>query len=398
MKKIIIFAIIAIAVIALVVANLMKKEKGIEVTTETIEQGVIVKRVTGSGQIKPAVDVNISANVAGKILELNAKEGDQVQAGQFLVALDSEQYQASVRRAESMLITAKANEKKSESELNRSRELFKQNLVSQSEYEAALASYEAAKGNRMQAEASLSEAQESLRKTKLYTPMAGTVTKTNKEVGEMAIGANFQEDVILIVSDLSIMEAVIEVDENDVINIEMGDSADVEVDAFPDTLFRGKVTEIANSAVIKGLGTQEQVTNFEVTITIENADLRFRPGMSTTVDIYTDREENVFRIPIQAVTVRDKEKLKKRAGVEDRNESEEEENDSSEEEMIEVVFIAEDDLAIAKPVKLGISDDTHYAIQSGLNEGQEVITGPFKVLNKTLKNEDKITVKSKKKK
>jgi HlyD family secretion protein len=250
----------------------------------------------------------------------------------------------------------------------------------------------------MQAEASLSEAKESLRKTRLYTPMAGTVTQINKEVGEMAIGANFQEDVILVVSDLSVMEAVIEVDENDVINIQLRDSADVEVDAFPDTLFRGKVTEIANSAVIKGLGTQEQVTNFEVTITIEDADLRFRPGMSTTVDIYTDREENIFRIPIQAVTVRDKEKLEKRAGVEDKKEPDVEEDESSEEDMIEVVFIAEDDLAVAKPVKLGISDDTHYAIRTGLNEGQEVITGPFKVLNKSLKNGDKITVKSKKKK
>jgi len=396
MKKIIIIAVVAIAVIALVAANLMKKEKGIEVTTETIERGVVVRKVTGSGQIRPAVDVNISANVSGKILELNAKEGDRVDKGQFLVALDSEQYQANVRRVESMVLTSKANEKKAESELKRSRELFKKSLLSESEYESALANYEAAKGNRMQAEASLSEAKESLRKTRLYTSMAGTVTNINKEVGEMALGANFQEDVILTVSDLSVMEAVIEVDENDVINIEMSDSSDVEVDAFPDTLFRGKVTEVANSAVIRGQGTQEQVTNFEVTITIENADLRFRPGMSTTVDIYTDREENVFRIPIQAVTVREKEKLEKRTDVEDPPESEDE-NTLGDEEMIEVVFIAENEEAVPKPVKLGISDDTHYSITTGVEEGQEVITGPFKVLSKSLKNGDKITVKQKKK-
>lgn len=397
MKKIIIVIIIVVALGALIIANLLKKEKGVEVTAEKIERGVVIKKVTGSGQVEPAVEVNISANVAGKILQMNTKEGNRVQKNQFLVALDSAQYKASVRRAESSVLTAIANEKKAESQLKRTRELFKQNLTSESEYEAALAAFEAAKGNRMQAEASLNEAEESLSKTRLYTPMAGIVTKVNKEVGEMAIGANFQEDVLLVVSDLSVMEAVIEVDENDVINIESGDSADVEVDAFPDTLFRGTVTEIANSAVIKGLGTQEQVTNFEVTITIENADKRFRPGMSTTVDIYTDRREDIIRVPIQAVTVREKDRLEKRQDIEDPPEEDTVEEDVKDEDMVEVVFVVKDNQAVARQVDLGISDDTHYAITEGLTEDEMVITGPFKLLSKNLNTGDLVTVKQKKK-
>ncbi len=397
MKKIIIVIIVVVALGALITANLLRKEKGVEVTAEKIERGVVIKKVTGSGQVEPAVEVNISANVAGKILQMNTKEGNRVQKNQFLVALDSAQYKASVRRAESSVLTAIANEKKAESQLKRTRELFKQNLTSESDYEAALAAFEAAKGNRMQAEASLNEAEESLSKTRLHTPMAGIVTKVNKEVGEMAIGANFQEDVLLVVSDLSVMEAVIEVDENDVINIEIGDSADVEVDAFPDTLFRGTVTEIANSAVIKGLGTQEQVTNFEVTITITDADRRFRPGMSTTVDIYTDRREDIIRVPIQAVTVREKDRLEKRQDIEDPPEEDTGEEDVKDEDMVEVVFVVKDNQAVARQVDLGISDDTHYAITEGLTEDEMVITGPFKLLSKNLNTGDLVTVKQKKK-
>lgn len=397
MKKILIIVAVIVVLGALIVANLMTKEKGLEVSAEQVERGVVIKKVTGSGKVEPAFEVNISAYVAGKILQMNAKEGDHVQKNQLLVALDSAQYRAAVRRMQSAVLTAIANEKKTESQLQRTRELYRKNLISQAEYEAAVASYEAAKGNRMQAEASLSEAEESLSKTRMYTPMSGIVTEVNKEVGEMAIGANFQEDVILVVSDLTVMEAVIEVDENDVINIDLGDSAYVEVDAFPDTLFRGRVTEIANSALIKGLGTQEQVTNFEVTVTIQDADRRFRPGMSTTVDIFTDRREDIIRVPIQSVTVREKKRLEKKEDVEDHPEADAEEGGKEDEEMVEVVFVVENEEAVARPVELGISDDTHYAILSGLSEGEQVITGPFKLLNKTLNTGEKVTIKSKKK-
>ncbi|MGD9486606.1 MAG: efflux RND transporter periplasmic adaptor subunit [Calditrichaceae bacterium] len=397
MKKYLIIGGIIIVVGALVAANLLKKEKGVEVTTEKISKGTILQKVTGSGQIKPAVDVKISANVAGKILELNAKEGERVKKGQLLVQLDRVQYEAAVERAESVLMSAQANEKIANSELVRAKELNAQRLSSQAEFESAEAKYEAAVSTRLQAEASLKEARESLSKTSLYASMDGVVTRMNKEVGEMAIGAQFQEDVILVVSNLSVMESVIEVDENEIINVSMNDTCDVEVDAFPDTLFKGFVSEIANSAVTKGLGTQEQVTNFEVTVTILNADKRFRPGMSTTVDIYTDREDNIIKVPIQAVTVREKDRLEKKADVEDREESEEDSDDKSKKEMVEAVFIVQDSRAVAKAVRLGISDDTHYAILAGLDEDDDVITGPFKFLNKTLSTGDLVEIKSKKK-
>jgi HlyD family secretion protein len=221
--------------------------------------------------------------------------------------------------------------------------------------------------------------------------MDGIVTLLNKEEGEIALGAQFQEDVIMIVADLSKMEAAIEVDENDVINIEMGDTSEVEIDAFIDTTFKGKVTQIANSATIKGLGTQDQVTNFEVTVALLNYNERFRPGMSTTVDIITESRGDVLKVPIQAVTVREKAKLEKKSDVEDHSADTENDNDDdgkSEQKMNEIVFCIEDNKAVARPVKLGISDDTHYEVLSGLDEDDLVVTGPFRLLSKTLKDGD----------
>ncbi|HID38610.1 MAG TPA: efflux RND transporter periplasmic adaptor subunit [Calditrichaeota bacterium] len=395
MKRWLIGAGLIIVIGAIIAFNFLRKEKGIEVTTEKVKKGIVQQVVTGSGQIKPAVEVKVSAQVAGKIIALYAKEGDRVRRGQLLVALDPQQYKASVERAESSLMAGKANEKKALSELKRSRELYQQHLISEAEYEAAEANYESALSARMQAEASLKEAKDALSKTKLYATMNGVVTRLNKEQGEMAIGAQFQEDVIMVISDLSIMEAVIEVDENDVVNVSIGDSADVELDAFQDTVFHGVVTEIANSAITKGLGTQEQVTNFEVTIRLDNPDKRFRPGMSTTVDIKTKRLDDVVRVPIQAVTVREKSRLQKKQNIEEHQS--EAESSTGNEEMQEVVFIVENGHAIARPIKLGISDDTHYAVLSGLEEGEEVITGPFKILNKTLNDQDLVEVKKRKK-
>jgi len=391
MKKVLIIIGILVVIGAVVALNVLKKEKGLPVTTEKISFGDVQAKVTGSGQIKPAVEVKISAQVAGKIVQLKAKEGDRVKKGDLLVALDPTQYMAQLERAESSLISARANEKKAKSDLERSTGLFNSNMISNAEIEGAQASYEAASSNSLQSEASLKEAQDALAKTRLYATMDGYVTRMNKELGEMVIGATFQEDVIMIVSDLSVMEAVIEVDENDVIQIEKTDSAQISLDAFPDTIFTGMVTEIANSAIVQGLGTQEQVTNFEVTITFDRPDAKFRPGMSTTVDILTERKEKVLRVPIQAVTVREENRLKP-------NDKPEQEDPNAEKKMVEVVFVMENGVAVAKPVKIGISDDSHYAIESGLQENDEVITGPFKALSLSLKDGDLVTKKQEKEK
>ncbi|MHB2150423.1 efflux RND transporter periplasmic adaptor subunit [Calditrichota bacterium LG25] len=390
-KKILIIAGIVLLIALIIVGNLLKKDRGIEVLSEKVTRGTVQQKVTGSGQIRPATEVKVSAQVAGKIIRLHVKEGDHVKKGQLLVELDEEKYRANVERAESQLLAAKANEKKAHSELQRTRQLFKRKLVSTADLEAAEANFEAAMSNRLQAEASLKEAQDALDKTKLYATIEGVVTRVNKEEGEMALGAQFQEDVILVVSDLSVMEAVVEIDENDVVNVELGDSAIVEVDAFPDTTFKGIVTEIAHSAITKGMGTTEQVTNFEVTVTIDRPDPRFRPGMSTTVDILTKRLDNVLKVPIQAVTVRSKDE------IEGKNKKKSSRTDESpkikDDDLREVVFVIKEGKAVIKPVKLGISDDTHYAVLSGLQEGDEVITGPFRVLTKTLKNGQAVRVK-----
>jgi HlyD family secretion protein len=297
-----------------------------------------------------------------------------------------------------------ANEKKLKSELIRSRELREKGLMSEAEFEAVEASYEAAESNTRQARASVKEAKDALEKTRLHADMDGIVTELNKEEGEIALGAQFQEDVIMIVADLSRMEAAIEVDENDVINVSLGDTSEIEIDAFVDTTFKGIVTQIANSATVTGLGTQEQVTNFEVTVALLDYNERFRPGMSTTVDIITETQRDVIKIPIQAVTVRPKDKLKKKPDVEDHEESESEseetevqEGEEKKPEMIEVVFCAEDRKAVSKPVKLGISDDSHYAVLSGVEEGESVVTGPFRVLSRTLQNGDLLEFEEKKK-
>jgi len=394
-KKILIVAIILIVVAAFITLNLMKQEKGTEVEVEKVEIGKIIQTVTGSGQIRPEVQVKISANVAGKIIKLHAEEGDQVKKGQLLVELDPEQYKALLQKAKSNKLSMEATEKKLKSELKRAEDLKAQGLISAADFEAAEAAHKAALSNTEQAEANVKEAKDMLKKTKLSSDMDGIVTDLNKEEGEIALGAQFQEDVIMVVSDLSKMEAAIEVDENDVVNVTLKDTSDIEIDAFPDTTFKGIVTQIANSATVKGLGTQEQVTNFEVTVALIQYNEKFRPGMSTTVDIITDTRDNVLKVPIQAVTTREKQKLEKKRNIEDHAEDVQESEDSKEKkkDMVEVVFVVEDNHAIAKPVKLGISDDSYYEILSGVSEGEKVVTAPFRVLSRTLQTDDLIEVK-----
>jgi len=401
MKKKIIIGIAALAVIAIIVVNVTKKEKGTAVDVEKISRGTIMQKITGSGQIQPEVQVKVSARVAGKILKLHAEEGDQVKRGQLLVELDQEQYRAALERTKSTLLSMKANEKKLKSDLLRSKELREKGLMSEAEYEAVQASYEAAESNTQQAEASVNEALDALEKTRLHADMDGTVSLLNKEEGEIALGAQFQEDVIMIVADLNKMEAVIEIDENDVVNVSLGDTSDIEIDAFADTLFKGVVTQIANSATVRGLGTQEQVTNFEVKVALLDYNEKFRPGMSTTVDIITETRDDVIKVPIQAVTVRPKEKLKKEPGVEEQAEEsgggEETAPGDKKPEMTEVVFLVDGNKAVSKEVKLDISDDTHYAVLTGVEDGDEVITGPFRVLSRTLEDGDLIEYEKKEK-
>ncbi|RMD91970.1 MAG: efflux RND transporter periplasmic adaptor subunit, partial [Calditrichaeota bacterium] len=304
--KIIIF-IGAVLVIALFVFINLKKARGdiIEVQTDKVRRGNVTQIVSGTGKIQPEKEVKISAFVSAEIKKIHVKEGDQVKKGQLLVELDRKRYEAALDRAKSDLKAAMANLKKAKSELERSRELYAQNLLSKAELEGIEANYELAESQVDQAKANVKQVEDDLSKTRLISPIDGTVTKLNKEEGEIALGSQFQADVIMTVADLTKMEMVAEIDENDVVLVSLGDSAEIEVDALPDEVFHGVVSEIAHTATTRGRGTQEEVTNFEVKIAILDNVEKLRPGMSATVEIKTETHENVLYVPIQAITMRE---------------------------------------------------------------------------------------------
>lgn len=406
MKKIIIIAVVVIVLGLIIYLNLTSGKKAIAVQTEKVFRDDVTQTVTGNGKIYPVTEVNISAKVAGEILEIRAEEGDSVKAGQVLVRLDNQQYLAMRDRQKSNILGARAAVKLAKNALERTKELYQQKLIALAELENAQAQYDQAVSQLQQAEAGLKEAEDALRKTVLKAPMDGIVIRKNKEKGEIALGSQFQEDVILVIADLSEMEARVEVNENDIINVSLGDTAEVEIDAFPDTTFRGIVAEIANSAKTKSAGTIEEVTNYEVKIRLLEKLPSFRPGMSATADIATETHRNVLNIPIQSLTAREREKLERKSGVEstpaeragdNENVSHKKRKKKKENDLVEVVFVVEEGVARMRPVKVGISDENYYEVLEGVKEGEEVITGPFKVLSRTLKDGDLVEVKNKKK-
>jgi len=403
MKKIIIIAAVVIVIVVIVVANIVSGDKAIEVQTEKIFLADITEKVTGNGKIYPVIDVDISAKVSGEILQINANEGDTVKAGQILVVLDGEQYKAMRDRAKSLISGAQAELRLSKSELNRAHELFQKQLISKAELEIAQSKHELAQSQLEQADASLKETEDALDKTVLRAPRNGVIIRKNKDAGEMALGSQFQSDVILGLADLSQMEARVEVNENDIINVSLQDTCEVEIDAFQDTTFLGLVSEISHSAKTKATGTIEEVTNYEVKIVLVDKLPSFRPGMSATADIRTRTEKNVLNVPIQSLTARDRQKLEEKSGIEKTPAERESENRDpaekkklkKEDDLVEVVFVIEDGMAKMRQVEIGISDENYYEIKNGLSDGEEVVTGPFRVLSRTLKEGDKVEVKNK---
>jgi len=401
-KKIIIASIIIIVIAVFVIVNVTSKDEGVEVQTEEVFRADITQTVTGNGKIFPETEVKISARVPGKITMIGVEEGDSVRAGQVLVRLEREQYASGLDRANSALLEAQANLTLAENDLKRAKELFDRNLTSDAAMDMAQAKYDQALSLLQQRQASVDEAKDALAWTVLSTPLSGVVIKKNKELGEMALGSQFQEDVILVVADLSVMEARVEVNENDIVNVNLGDSAEVEIDAFPDTTFTGRVTEISNSAETEGLGTMEEVTNFEVKIRLLDLLPSFRPGMSATSDIATETKKDVLNVPIQSITVRERKTLKKKEGLEEQEAPEKEETEynpkkrkkskKQEDDLIEVVFVVNEGIANMRPVQIGISDDNYYHATAGLVEGEEVVTGPYRVLSRTLKEGQKVKV------
>ena len=413
-KKIIVgsIVILVIGVMIILISTRNKNDQGIVVETAKVERQRIVETVTATGRIQPKTKVKISADVAAKITDLNVKEGEWVEKGNFLVQLDRERFLAAMESAEANLkanesnaTLARENMFKAEKDYVRIKELFEQNLESQANLDQTYAAdkvekarYNSALQQVEQAKAVLKQAKDDLSKTTIYAPMSGTISELNKEVGEIALGSQFQEDVIMIISKLSGMETLVNVDENDVVSVSVGDSATIEVDALPDQVFHGVVSEIASSATITGPGTMDQKTEFEVKISITDPGRELRPGMTTSSDIITETREDALGIPIQCVTVRTPEQLKKKeqkaGGVSIADSSSEENYVPDKDGFVEVVFIVEDGIAKARQVKTGIQSETHIEIIEGLSEGEIIVTGSYRAISQTLQNQSQVEVKN----
>lgn len=405
-KKLLIFGIFILVIAVIVIATLVRKKEGIKVQTEKVSRGRLVATVSGPAKIEPEVEVKISAKVSGQIMKLGVEEGDSVATGDFLVQLDPEEYQASVEQARSNLDYAVAGYNKAKNEYDRSQKLHADNLISDAELEIARSTFEQSKSTVEQAKASLRQAQDYLSKTKIRSPMDGIVTRLDKKQGEMAMGSQFTLDVIMVVGDLSKMQAEVEIDENDVIHVSLGDTSDILVDAFPDTSFRGTVTEIAHSGTTMGTGTQEEVTNFLVKVAMLEKPEHLRPGMSATVDVITESLTDVLKVPIQCVTMRkpirkDAPEKKKKAETSETDSMETEKDTKNQKrnaDPVKVVFEVEDGVVHQKTVTTGIASDTEWEIKSGLEAESEIVSGPYRILSKQLKDGDLVTVDNKMKK
>jgi HlyD family secretion protein len=378
-------------------------DETLEVQTAEVDRQKIVQKVSATGKIQPKTQVKISADVSARITKLAIVEGQWVERGALLVELDRERYLAAVESAEANVRSAMAsaalvseNMEVAEKEFTRSKELVEQNLESEAThdnkeaaYQVEVARYEAAQNQVEQAKAALKQARDDLSKTTIYAPMAGTVSDLNKEQGEIAIGSQFQEDVILVISDLSEMEAQVNVDENDIVSVAIGQQAEIEVDALLDQVLNGVVSEIANSANVAAAGTSDQKTEFEIKISVTDPPETLRPGMTASAEVSTKTNESALSVPIQCVAVRTVDQLTM-AG-EDREDAEARYT-ADRDGFVEVVFCIEDGKAIAKQVKTGIQSDELIEILEGLEEGDEVVTGSYRAISKDLENGAVVTI------
>jgi HlyD family secretion protein len=406
-KKVIIGGALLLAVIILFAAVSMKKNKqpATEVQTAKCEPIKIVESVTATGKIQPVTQVKISADVAGKITHLPVKEGQWIEKGGLLVQLERARYQAAVEQAEANLRSAEANATlvkenviQTDKEYLRSKELFDKNLESKAALDQANANVQVEKARYQstleqvdQARASVKQAREELAKTTIYAPMAGTISKLNKEVGEIALGSQFQEDVILIISNLAGMEALVDVDENDIVRVSVGDSAVIEVDALPGKTFHGTVSEMASSAKITGSGTTEQKTEFEVKIAITDPGQELREGMTADGEIITETKPQTIGVPIQCVTLRSMAQLKTGAGADS---SAIKKYTPDKDGYVTIIFLLANGVTTARQVKTGIQSETHIEIGEGLAVGEEYVTGSYRAISQTLQNGSKVTVKN----
>jgi HlyD family secretion protein len=403
-KLLISLPIVAVLVVAgLTMATRDSGVEGVEVEVEEVGRRQVVQTVTATGKVQPMIQVNISADVSAKITRLEVEEGQWIEQGTLLVELDRERYLAAVESAQANLGAAQANINlarenriKAEKDYERTKELFDRNLESQAVLDTVYAAAEVEKARYQstldqgeQAKAALRQAKDDLAKTTMYAPMAGTVSKLNKEVGEIALGSQFQEDVILEISNLEGMEALVDIDENDIVSVSIGDEAEIEVDALPDVVLKGRVTEIANSAKSSGAGTTDEKTEFEVKVAIIEPVPELRPGMTASAEIVTEVCDDCLSVPIQSVAVRTLEQL----GVGAEAEAEEEPRfDPDSEGFVEVVWIVAEGRAEARQVNTGIQSETYIEILDGIDDGEQVVIGNFRAISRDLEDGSMVTI------
>jgi HlyD family secretion protein len=374
-----------------------------EVEVTPVKRAKIVQKVNGTGKIQPNTEVNISSDVSSKIIRLTVKEGDHVEKGQLLVELDRQKLlatvdslQASVRSAQAQARLARDNRDQAERVAKRARELVGRKLVSQSELDAAETALQVENSRAQSASdqvaqmvGQLRQAQDDLGKTQIYSPISGTVADLNKEAGEIAIGSQFQEDVIMKIAQLGAMEAVVNVDENDINAIKVGQPAEITVDAALGEKFTGQVSEIASSATVPAAGSTVQKTEFEVKIAITSNTTKLRPGMTTSADIVVDTRDNAISVPIQSVTVRTPEQLKPKDAKADAKPA----FTAGKDGFVELVFVVDDGKAVARQVTTGIQGEDTIEIKSGVAEGQQVVSGSYRAISRDLANGDAVRIK-----
>ena len=407
MKKKTLFIIIGIA-LALILLLIVGKKAGWfgktgnfkEVEITKIEPINIIETVSATGKIQPEIEVKLSSEVSGEIIELPVVEGQAVEKGDLLVRVNPDIYQSNVNRAQAGLETSRANYaqaqaslKQAEANYNRNKSLFDKGVISKAEWDRVVSEYEVAQANKESAyynmqstAATVKEATDNLGRTNIYAPMSGTISKLDAELGERVVGTQQMAGTeILRVANLTNMEVEVDVNENDIVKVQVGDSTIVEVDAYLGKEFKGIVTEISNSA--DAALTTDQVTNFKVKVRILEDSYKdllegkadnyspFRPGMTATVDIITNRKDNIIGVPISAIVIKN-----------DTTATE------SADQKYEAVFLKEGTKAELRRVTTGIQDDSNIEITEGLTEGETVITGPYNTVTKSLKEGDDVEV------
>ena len=396
--------IILIAVVSAVI-KFSGDDDQISVEAEKIEKRDVIHKVNASGVIQPEEEVQITSMVSGWITDITVLEGDTVKPGQHLISIDRKQYQAAYDQTASQVKSSEATLKKTKSQMSRTETLYAQKLISKQELEHIEASYELAISQVEQARAALLSREDELSKTRLVAPKYGIVTSLTKEEGEMALGGMFNPGVLMTIADLSFMEVLVDVNENDVVTINIGDTTEIEIDAFPDTVFYGTVNEIAHTAQNLNMGSQQQVTNFKVKVKILEPPKRIRPGMSSTVNIISETIKNTISIPIQALTSRPENYHEKKDNKKNDNKkwgNDDKDNDySGFKENLDVVFILVDEfedekasegekIALVRPVDVGLSSEDYYSVKSGLKENELIVTGRYRVLSKELQHGMKV--------